>query len=74
MTIEDHFKILPQPYQDLAFENGSKNPYGLTEECDTIHDALVSAFTWTDTPEGLDFWRDVALHYLVDSELPEIKS
>ena len=69
MTIEDHFKILPQPYQDLAFANAKD----IFSEVSTIHEAICSAFEWSETPEGFDFWLKVAMHYLVDSELPEIK-
>jgi hypothetical protein len=78
MSTEQYFNILPQPYRDMAFKN-LRDQFPREEkfqkELDIMESSLRSAmcaFTWSDTPEGMDFWRSVARWGLAGNEtLPD---
>jgi len=58
---------LPEPYKSLA--NSRRDADSVAQETDT----LAEAFTWSDTPEGGEFWRDVYDAAIAD-DLPPISA
>lgn len=63
-TILEFLWKMPQPYQDQAIKNGKDNLYK-DFVGKTIKDALMSAFVWSDSPEGSQYWKDFIDNYLL---------
>lgn len=66
---------LPEPYRSKALANAGSVLY---EKVSTVGHSLQSAFTWSCTPEGDEFWHEVylwAVHNLDTKkyELPPVK-
>lgn len=55
-TIKQHFEELPEPYRTQALENMAASD----DERDSLKKALYSGFVWAETPQGHDYWSDVA--------------
>lgn len=56
-TVEQWFNLLKQPYKKKALNNTPKEH--LNTEDETFSDALMSAFDWSTSPEGTDYWVNV---------------
>lgn len=53
---------LPEPYRTQALDNGARA--GTLDEAasgliESPLECIWEAFTWSDTPEGWQYWRDV---------------
>lgn len=56
-TIIEWFNELPEPFKSQAIANTSKNM--LNEVAYDILAALSYAFTWSKTPEGIYYWKNL---------------
>ena len=55
-TIKEWLEELPEPYRTQAINNTSEqNSLKLKS---SLSDAIYSAFAWSKTPEGLQYWLD----------------
>jgi hypothetical protein len=64
-TAIEYFKMLPEFYAEKAIANAKYVDTGHIIYAD-LEDALISAFFWTNTPEGHYFWQD--LYELIENE------
>lgn len=56
-TIKQWLETLPEPYRTRALENIY---LGKTEHiCNCIEDALISAFSWENSKQGLAYWQKI---------------
>lgn len=77
MTIKDQLNKLPEPYRSLAIRRAKDPKYkrsSLNSNSSCVEYAIHSAFYSTPTPEGFEFWIDVAIwaKYHLDVELPTL--
>lgn len=56
-TIKDWLNELPSGYRERALKNCFTSSWG---ESKTLREAIECAFFWEQSPEGFDFWHDVA--------------
>ena len=57
MTTEQWFQFLPEPIREAAIRNTNEfSKLMLKAECRSLDHAIVSAFPWKDSPEGVDRW------------------
>lgn len=56
-TIESWLMELPAGYRELALKNMDEPMAG--ESASSLSSAICSAFRWSKSPEGLDFWDQV---------------
>lgn len=56
-TIHAWFQTLPFEIYDLAVANTS--PHTLTNLAASAEDAIMMAFSWSDTPEGGAYWTKI---------------
>lgn len=65
-TIKQWLEELPEPYRTQALENYENN------KVQSLSFALINAFEWYDTPEGIEYWADlnkkICENNLVDKE------
>ena len=55
-TVMEWLHELPEGEQkEKALKNAN---YNLQEEVVSVHSALMAAFDWEDTPEGVNYWVD----------------
>lgn len=54
-TIEEWLNTLPQRPRKKAFANTKKQKLSNKVEC--LSEAINNAFTWDETPEGVDYWN-----------------
>jgi hypothetical protein len=59
-----------------AIENAMNQGNSLLRACGSTYDAIDRAFTWAQSPEGHDYWRDLRESYEFvnsddDDEYPE---
>lgn len=57
-TIREWLEELPEPYKTQAKQNTKKLSVFKLEE-PTLSDAVMSAFRWETTPEGLNYWMNL---------------
>lgn len=55
-VIKDWLMEMNEPYRSQALKN-TKNES--TIKHDTFHSALQSAFIWSNSPEGYDYWKRI---------------
>ena len=65
-TPEQWFVELPDPYDQQAIKNIEKHLK--STEHPTIHDALIEAFRWEQSPEGHYYWADLYME-LIENEI-----
>jgi len=70
-TILEWLEVLPDGYRERALRNFDPNFHNGSPINDTS-DAIVEAFSWENTPEGLDFWNDVCTWADGYGELPPL--
>ena len=58
MTILDYFNRLPEPYRTQAIRNTSKKKLKMTAA--SLFSSVHYAFPKADTPEGEQYWNEVA--------------
>lgn len=63
-TIEQWFQEMPDGYRELAFKNYKRDKGDAYEDIlqlkiPNLTVALMGAFGWEESEEGLDFWFDV---------------
>lgn len=56
-TVRQWLEELPEPHKPKALDN--LNECADFKECACIQGALMHAFIWRESPEGLDYWSDV---------------
>ena len=56
-TIEELFKKLPKKVREKAVANTDKAR--LRSTCVSLVEAIYTAFTWVNSPEGHDYWHEV---------------
>jgi alpha-galactosidase len=61
MTFREHIEFLPEPYRSKMLVNTEQET--LDSEANEYHEhskagIVASAFTWDNTPEGFNYWRD----------------
>lgn len=56
-TIEEWYSFLPEPYKSQALANRRPRCEGL--KVDSLHEAINSGFSWSDTPEGDTQWNNL---------------
>lgn len=72
--IDWYFK-LPSGYLERAIDNINQFPLiRRTSRCDTMPEALMQGFCWSQSKEGLKFWNAVYEHYMYQKPLPELPS
>ena len=57
-TIKEWLETLPEPYRAEALENAGEST--LFETQPSLTAALYASSYWSDTPQGHDYWFDVA--------------
>jgi hypothetical protein len=55
-TIKEWLETLPEPYRSQALKNG----IDMGKERSSLFKAINSAFVWSNSKEGFDYWRMVA--------------
>ena len=55
-TIREWLEELPEPYRTQAINNTSESVLMVEEE--SLSEAVTGAFSWWDSPEGLEYWSD----------------
>lgn len=67
-TIKQHLETLKEPYKTRAINNTSNNNLKLKRISTSL--AIYDAFTWSNTPEGSDYWRSLffILEESIDNE------
>jgi len=64
MTRADWYKKLPQPARSQAQINTlDYDPILLNLKESTMLGALAGGFDWDNTPEGYDYWDQIAFSY-----------
>lgn len=59
-TTKQWLEMLPEPYKSQAIENTrSFYPHRLNDLHTSQDNALTSAFSWLDSPQGYEYWHDV---------------
>lgn len=62
VTIGMAINTLPQPYKDQFINNliklGCRNDYFQERMRNSIHEFVDFSLTWSNTPEGHDYWRE----------------
>lgn len=73
--VRDLLLMLPDDVACKALINfrGQRNDRFHTLETDCISNAITSAFCWSSTPEGDNFWRDLYNQYLT-LEIKELET
>ena len=60
-TIKDHLLKLPEGVRDLAIANATKSG---DLDCYVgfvaVGEVVATAFMWNESPEGIDFWAEIA--------------
>ena len=56
-TSQEWFKELPRDIEKLALENTPIE--NLDIESTNLLSAILVSFTWADTPQGYEFWRNI---------------
>ena len=70
-TAEDAFLALPPGYNGRAIANASKGVHFGKTKYESLSTAIISAFSWDETPEGGDFWVRVYSFYTnIDTKQP----
>lgn len=69
-TVAEYLDQLPPGYRERALNQG--NPRCLRAMSTGIHGAVYSFTVWYKTEEGVNFWRDVATHYVEGTPLPAL--
>ena len=59
--------LLPAEVRERAIKNSV--PRSLQDDCNSMYDALAISFVWKNTPEGEEYWKDIA-----DSHTPNFLS
>lgn len=77
-TIEEWLKEMPSPYRELALSNRQAHtiryPGAYGPRVVSLPAALFQAFSFSESPEGLDFWDALHAHLKDPSnQLPEIE-
>lgn len=57
-TIKEWLEDLPEPYRTQALNNTDEDLLEITEE--TQSEALNTAFWWSETKEGHDYWSQLS--------------
>ena len=57
-TILEWYNELEEPYKTKAIHNYDKDFY-YRNEVDSLTGALSYGFDWEDSPEDIDYWRDL---------------
>lgn len=55
--IQQWLEELEEPYKTQAFENTQEDR--LTLVTDTLSNAIQKAFTWSETPQGRNYWGEI---------------
>ena len=55
-TIREWLEELPEPYRTQAIDNTSESVLMIEKE--SLSEAVLVAFSWWDSPEGLEYWSD----------------
>ena len=70
MTIKEALNKLPDGYRERALENferyaipRDREDFSFETEYDDIANAIFESFSFSLTPEGVDFWWQVMDHY-----------
>lgn len=73
-TILNWLETLPSPIRERAIENCRVSFNGDTTVVKkSVGDALVAAFSWENSPEGLDYWNRI-YEGLLNPSLEELKA
>lgn len=59
-TPREWLQELDEPYRTQAINNCDDDWLDNTTDCDTLFSAITNGFIWTDTPEGWDYWSELA--------------
>jgi hypothetical protein len=63
---------LPEKYVDLIVSNMDDFNVAYQEEGTLASVELMTLFDWEQSREGYDFWNDVYLYLIGESELPQL--
>lgn len=55
------FNELPSNISEIAIANSDTGMLTLT--CNSMTHAIEGAFFWSDSPEGMQYWKDVYMAY-----------
>lgn len=55
-TIAQWLEMLPEQIAERALRNAK---HGITFRRSGLHTALMSSFSWSDTPEGIKYWNSL---------------
>lgn len=69
-TIEGWLKTLPDGYRERALKNCARRERD--DACLDAATAVMSAFAWDESPEGVKFWLAVKNHLLGQGKLPKL--
>ena len=66
-TIRQWLNELPEHLRDRAIRNAVLQEYAigiidLNHQTRDVYEAIASAFVWSHTPEGFDYWSDAAIY------------
>ena len=56
-TIKEWLNTLKEPYKSKAIQQINKDILEL--QCNSITDALLKMFDWSESEEGLEYWSDL---------------
>lgn len=59
--VKEWFNDLEEPYKKQALENTVEKSLKIIAE--SMTEALSSAFYWTDSPQGHDYWSNIFKQY-----------
>lgn len=54
-TIKEWLETLEEPYRSQAIKNTEESLLPIERE--SLDDAIIKAFTWSDTEEGFNHWN-----------------
>lgn len=68
-TIREHLNDLPEPYRTEALENAKNSkPSTLHAMEKSMSGAITGAFLFHETPQGADYWFDLADELMIKNK------
>lgn len=70
-TLLEWLESFPEPYKEKAIANCKKisSEEMLITKCPSLSNALISAFSWSETQEGFEYWNKLHNYFLAKEEL-----